>query len=114
MFTKILFAVCSVSILCSPTSSIAEPQANGECVVLYPPGMAPTPPDGYGDPKRMDPFSPNVIRRVLIAAHFNGVTWNHFPEARLNGIYESMSFRRNFMVAVGWGGSRAVALRGLR
>jgi hypothetical protein len=69
MFTKILFAVCSVSILCSPTSSIAEPQANGECVVLYPPGMAPTPPDGYGDPKRMDPFSPNVIRRVLIAAH---------------------------------------------
>jgi hypothetical protein len=31
--------------------------------------MAPTPPDGYGDPKRMDPFSPNVIRRVLIAAH---------------------------------------------
>jgi hypothetical protein len=49
-----------------------------------------------------------------ITAHFNGVTWKYVPEARLNGIYESMSFRGNFVVAVGWGGNRAFVLRGMR
>jgi len=49
-----------------------------------------------------------------ITAHFNGVSWEHFPEARLNGIYESVSFRGNLVIAVGWGGGRAFILHGTR
>ena len=48
-------------------------------------------------------------------SHFNGDTWKTYPEVSLpGGSYEGLAVTKSFVVAVGFAGDRAVALRGRR
>ena len=50
-----------------------------------------------------------------ILAHYNGKSWKVYPEVALpNGNYESVAIRKDYIVAVGWSGDRAIVTVGRR
>jgi hypothetical protein len=56
-----------------------------------------------------------VVGAFGMCAHFNGATWKTYSEVALpNGSYEGLAVTRKLIIAVGYAGNRAVALRGLR
>jgi len=56
-----------------------------------------------------------VVGDFGFVAHFNGLSWQTYPEVALTtGVYESVDVLNGTMIAVGWEGSRAVVLTGTR
>jgi hypothetical protein len=56
-----------------------------------------------------------VVGAFGLCAHFNGATWKTYSEVALpNGSYEGLAVTSKLIIAVGYVGNRAVALRGLR
>ncbi len=56
-----------------------------------------------------------VVGDFRFAGHFNGVRWHVYPEIWLgSGLYHSVAAKGNMIVAVGWLGSRGMALVGRR
>jgi hypothetical protein len=54
-----------------------------------------------------------VVGAFGLCAHFNGATWKTYSEVALpNGSYEGLAVTSKLIIAVGYVGNRAVALRG--
>ncbi len=47
-------------------------------------------------------------------SHFNGIEWKTFDELSMQGIYLSVAAKNNIVVAVGFEGSKAIIVKGIR
>ncbi len=79
--------------------------------------------DSTQPPEYKDAIRGNACNDIMIAgsfglvSHYNGSTWKQYTgnEApSFYGRYHAVSFKGNFMVAVGWIDDKAVVLRGRR
>jgi hypothetical protein len=50
------------------------------------------------------------------ALHFNGISWHSYRDivGLANGIYKAVAYKGNQVIAVGFAGDRAIAVRGTR
>ncbi len=52
-----------------------------------------------------------VVGDFGLVAHWNGLTWHVYPEVAAAAVYASLAYNGRMMVAAGYTGTRAVALR---
>ncbi len=56
-----------------------------------------------------------IVGAYGLCSHFNGSTWQSYPEVSLSGgTYLSVAMKDNVVIAVGFSGSQAIAIRGYR